>query len=314
MKTKTGKVLLVLMLSLIILFSVLQTKSSATNSDIMIIKQDNNNYIIYIGSLLNQNFDFAFADSKDEEDLNYINAGTDNQGNYIAYVNQDLNEKFFNSEETFLWVRTKDKQTIVDGEKITLNDAKTIEELNQNKNITKVIIIQSNEQEGKIKINGQEGKTYFYQFSTVNSSEDNTKLQTLVNNIINFDENTNIYQKLTTNNELNQTYNKLISNLNNESWVKAENLEITEPYGATENQQYILWLKDSDGNIDIQFLTAHERTVTTVTERAEVQEVLSALPYTYDETTILWISLGIVVIAIISVLIFKKTNKKTKED
>ena len=314
MKTKTGKVLLVLMLSLIILFSVLQTKSSATNSDIMTIKQDNNNYIIYIGSLLNQNFDFAFADSKDEEDLNYINAGTDNQGNYIAYVNQDLNEKFFNSEETFLWVRTKDKQTIVDGEKITLNDAKTIEELNQNKNITKVITIQSNEQDGKIKINGQEGKTYFYQFSTVNSSEDNTKLQTLVNNIINFDENTNIYQKLTTNNELNQTYNKLISNLNNESWVKAENLEITEPYGATENQQYILWLKDSDGNIDIQFLTAHERTVTTVTERAEVQEVLSALPYTNDETTILWISLGIVVIAIISVLIFKKTNKKTKEE
>lgn len=311
MKTKRLKILLVLMLSLIILLSVLQTKSSATNSDIIIIKQNDNNYIIYIGSLLNQNFDFAFANSNEEVDLNYINAGTDNQGNYIAYVNQDFKEKFLNSDETFLWVRTEERQTILNGEKINLKDSKTIEEINEYKNLSKVITIESNDQNGKIKINGQEEKKYYYQFSPVSSSEDCKKLQALVNDIIDFDENTNIYQKITTSNELNKVYNKLLSNLNNESWVKAENLEITKPYGVIEKQQYILWLKDSDGNIDVQFLTAHEKTITT--ENAHSQKALSALPYTFDETTIIWILLGVVVIAIISILIFKKTNKTTED-
>lgn len=311
MKKCKSKILVIVLL-IILLLSILQINSLATNSNILIIQQNENQYMIYIESMINQEFEFAFSNSKEETNLNYIAFAEDTSGNNVAYVDSELKDSFFGTEDTYLWVKTSEG-IVINGEKITLNDSKTIEELNQIMDLTKRITVESTAEEEKIKINGKQDETYYYQFCVVNSSEEYTRLMNLVNKMSEFDENTNVFLKLQTHNELNELYKSLYSKLNNKDWVKAENLEITKPYGATENQQYVLWLKDGNENVDVQFLTAYEKTVTTVSEKANIKQVKSQLPYTFDETTTLFIILGAVTIAIIVILAYKKVNKNARK-
>ena len=311
MKKCKSKILVIVLL-IILLLSILQINSLATNSNILIIQQNENQYMIYIESMINQEFEFAFSNSKEETNLNYIAFAEDTSGNNVAYVDSELKDSYFGTEDTYLWVKTSEG-IVINGEKITLNDSKTIEELNQIMDLTKRITVESTAEEEKIKINGKQDETYYYQFCVVNSSEEYTRLMNLVNKMSEFDENTNVFLKLQTHNELNELYKSLYSKLNNKDWVKAENLEITKPYGATENQQYVLWLKDGNENVDVQFLTAYEKTVTTVSEKANIKQVTSQLPYTFDETTTLFIILGAVTIAIIVILAYKKVNKNARK-
>ena len=311
MKKCKSKILVIVLL-IILLLSILQINSLATNSNILIIQQNENQYMIYIESMINQEFEFAFSNSKEETNLNYIAFAEDTSGNNVAYVDSELKDSFFGTEDTYLWVKTSEG-IVINGEKITLNDSKTIEELNQIMDLTKRITVESTAEEEKIKINGKQDETYYYQFCVVNSSEEYTRLMNLVNKMSEFDENTNVFLKLQTHNELNELYKSLYSKLNDKDWVKAENLEITKPYGATENQQYVLWLKDGNENVDVQFLTAYEKTVTTVSEKANIKQVTSQLPYTFDETTTLFIILGAVTIAIIVILAYKKVNKNARK-
>ena len=303
--------ILIAFLLIVMLLNILQIKSLAANSDMMIIKENSSKYVIYINSLINQNFEFAFSNSKDENNLNYIKYAKDNDGNHIAYVDEELKAKFFNSENTYIWVKT-DEGTVIQEEAIDLNNAKTMQSLIQFEEITKRITVQSTAEEEKIKINGNESEKYYYQMYSSNSSEKYNTLLNLINQINAFNENTNNYVKIQTYKELQEIYNSLLAEVNNKQWIEANNLEITKPYDAKENQQYILWIKDTKGNVDIQILTAYEKTVTTVTETAEIKEVASALAITYDETTMLCIALGIVLIAIMIILISKKINKKSR--
>ena len=94
---------------------------------------------------------------------------------------------------------------------------------------------------------------------------------------------------------------------------EAKDLEITKPYDAKEGEKYILWLKDSDENIDVQILTAYETEIKIVEEQQKTEQIVTALPVTYDDTTVLFIALGAVVIAMIAVIAFKKLNKKNRE-
>lgn len=306
--------ILIVMLLLVILLSILQIKSLAANSNTMIIKESENNYIIYIEEMLNQNFEFAFSNSEDAVDPNsYISAIQDNDGNYVAYVDEELKAKFFNSENTYIWVKNTEDEVIVDGERIVINNARTIEQLKTIENITKNITIESSAENENITINGEEGKTYYYKFFVAGSSEDYNRLLALVSEINEYDDNTNIFTKLQSYNELYELYNKLITNISSDNWTEAKNLEITKPYDAKEGEQYILWLKDSDENIDVQFLTAYEKEITVVEEQEKTEEITTALPVTYDDTTVLFIALGTVIVAIIAVLAFKIISKKNRK-
>lgn len=312
MRGNRKKVLVVIALT-ILLLSIFQLISFATSSNIIIIKQTDTEYLIYIDDILDKEFEFAFSNTKDETDLNYIRSITDDDNNNIAYVDEELQNLFFYSEDTYLWIKTSE-EIVISGEKITLNNAKTLNEFNNVETITKSITVVGDAEEEKIKINGTEGEVYYYQFSTITNSEQYTKLVELVNTISEFDENTNVYTKLQTYIELEELYSTLLESLEEESWVKTENLEITKPYDAKEGQQYILWLKDSDDNIDIQILTTYEEEVTVQTEETTVEQVETILPVTYDDTTILFIILGVVVFLIVVILILKKTGNVKKED
>ena len=311
MKNKKAKMLMTIVLLAILLLSVLQIRSFAADSDIMVVKENDSKYLIYINNMTDGNFNFAFSNTKDETNLNYINSATDNEGNSIAYVDEGLKNQYFGSQ-VYMWVRTADDKVVVEGKEVTLDGVKTVAELNQLSDLTKKITVQSTAEEEKIKINGEEGKNYYYQFATKTSSEEYGRLLTLVNEVSEYNENTNVFTKLQGYNELYNLYNSLVANLSDEKWVEAQNLEITKPYDAKQDSQYVLWLRDSDGNLDVQFLTAYEKEVTTISEKAKIEHVTSALPYTYDEATILFVALGMVLIAIVAVLVFKVVSAKRR--
>ena len=64
--------------------------------------------------------------------------------------------------------------------------------------------------------------------------------------------------------------------------------------------------------MDVQILTAYEKEVTIVDEQEKSKEITTALPVTYDDTTNLFIALGIVVIAIIVISTYKVMKKRSK--
>lgn len=309
-KTKS-KMLVIIALVALMLISILQIKSLAATTDMMVIKENDNQYLIYVDGLLNQNFEFAFSNIEDASNLDYIVSATDNNGNSIAYVDEALKQEYFTAENTYIWVQTEDK-VIIDGEKVDLNNAKVAQELDTIKNITKNITVESSAEQEKIKINGEEGTDYYYKFYVASSSEEYNRLLTLVDEISKYDEETDLITKLKGYSELQELYNSLVPSVNDENWIKAENMEITKPYGAKEDEQYMLWLKDSNGNIDVQFLTAYEKEVTLVEKVEKTEEVTVALPVTYDNTTGLVIALVVIVVAIIAIIAFKLISKKRR--
>ena len=309
-KTKS-KILVITALVAIMLISILQVKSLAATTDMMVIKENDNQYLIYVDGLLNQNFEFAFSNTEDASNLDYIVSATDNNGNSIAYVDEALKQEYFTAENTYVWVQTEDK-VIIDGEKIDLNTAKSAQELDLIKNITKNITVESSAEQEKIKINGEEGTDYYYKFYVASSSKEYNRLLTLVDEISKYDEETDVITKLKGYSELQELYNSLVPSVNDENWIKAENMEITKPYGAKEDEQYILWLKDINGNIDVQFLRAYEKEVTLVEKVEKTEEVTVALPVTYDNTTGLVIALVVIVVAIIAIIAFKLISKKRR--
>ena len=311
-KTKS-KIFLVIILTLVLLLSILQIKTLATNTDIITVKENDNLYYIYVEGLLNEEFEFAFSNSKDETNLKYIVSDYDSNKNSIAYIDEALKTEYFNSEDTYIWVKTQDKE-IINGEKITIDNVKTVDELKSVENITNIITVQAKAEDDKIKINGEEGREYYYKIFVAGSSEDYNTLLTLINEVENYNEDTNFFTMIQEYSKLQSLYSSLVSNLSEENWTKAIDNEITKPYNAKEGEQYILWLKDSNGNIDVQILTAFEKKITIVEEQEKSKEITTALPVTYDETTNLFITLGIVALAIIVVSGYKviKNRKDNK--
>ena len=309
MKIKKSKILMTAILLVIMLLSVLQITSFAADSDMIVVKENDSEYLVYVNNMTGENFSFAFSNSKDEANLDYKASVIDNEGNHIAYVNEELKNQYFGSQ-AYVWVKTADDEVVIEGKEITLDGAKTVEQLNQLNGLTKTITVQSAAEDEKITINGEQNKTYYYQFAALTSSEEYDRLLTLVNEVSQYNEDTNVFTRLQAYNELNDLYNSLVANLSDEDWVEAQNLEITKPYGAKQDGKYVLWLRDSDGNLDVQILTAYEKEVTTVSEKANVEHVTSALPYTYDEATILFVALGVVMVAIVAILVFKAKEKK----
>lgn len=297
-------------LALVIILSIFQVTSFAANEEIVILQEQENKYLIYISDVLNENFEFSFSKTKDETTLNYISSAKDDNGNNIAYVDGELKNNYFDSDKTYMWVKTGEK-TIINGEEITLNNVITKEEISTAQKITKSIKVEAKAEDEKIKINGQEGKVYYYIISTIDSNKTYEELNKLVDEINSYNEKTDVITKLTSYKELYKLYNILIKDTENQEWAKTENLEITKPYGAKENQQYILWLKDSDGNIDIQLLTAYEENITKTEKKETTQTIITATPNTYDETTVLVVALGIIIVAIIAILVIKKVQKSS---
>lgn len=313
MKRLTYKIIVVTMIMLMLL-PMMGTKILANaNEEVLSIKKDETTYFLYIKEVLNSEFEFAFSKENNGTNLDYISSIKDNQGNNIAYVDETLKSTYFNQNTTYLWVE-KNNQIILEGVQVNLGTSKTEEQLQSIKNITNKITVNSDANEDKIKINGDTSKKYYYEMYAVASSEDYQRLLELVDEVSKYTDDTNTYTKIETYGELYDLYNKLLTDVSNSKWIEATNLEIDKPYDAKENQKYILWLKDENGQIDFQILTAYKKEVINTEEKNVTVEVKSKLPVTYDETIALCVVLAVIIIAIIVMLLVRRkissTNKR----
>lgn len=313
MKRLTYKIIVVTMIMLMLL-PMMGTKILANaNEEVLSIKKDETTYFLYIKEVLNSKFEFAFSKENNGTNLDYISSIEDNQGNNIAYVDETLKSTYFNQNITYLWVK-ENSQIILNGVQVNLGTSKTEEQLQSIKNITNKITVNSDVDEDKIKINGDTSKKYYYEMYAVASSEDYQRLLELVDEVSKYTDDTNTYTKIETYGELYDLYHKLLTDVSNSKWIEATNLEIDKPYDAQENQKYILWLKDENGQIDFQVLTAYKKEVTNTEEKNVTVEVKSKLPVTYDETIALCVVLAVIIIAIIVMLLVRRkissTNKR----
>ncbi len=316
-----------MILAIVIGIFTFQTSSNASNENIEIIQKNTSDYIIYVKDYLDKDFQFSFSNNKNEslENLKFKKAETDSSkenANKIAYVNKTTIQLF--NKTTYMWIKDEHGKTVVNGIEVNLKDSIKEEELKAISNITKIIPIDikqttssTTDENGKTvtkkignvilpKTNGK------YEFILVKATESNkyNNLINLITRISKFNVNTNIYEKINT----YKTATELIQQFktNNNNWITLQGNEITQPTDTIDKDEYILWIKEENGNNskeDIQFLTSYkEENIEKVKEK-----ITTKLPVTYDNNVLLFVLAILVVGAIIISVRIKTLKDKEKK-
>ena len=277
-----------------------------TNESAVIVKQEDNSYIIYLKGYLDQEFKFAFSDDRevDETTLTFTNSAKDTVegNNNIAYSNAEIVAK------KYMFVKTDAKTEIFE---IDISDNITKAELESISTVSKIIPIKLEQEQivNKVDENGtkitetvgvaklvnelENGK---YQLISRKSTTDNDNLFALAE-LLEKNQFTDKYTEIKASKEFFELADKLLGELKSEDWKTIENNTIKQPEEAQNGDQYILWLRGENEN-DVHFLTSFREESREFIEK----EVKTILPYTYDNNTIL-IALAIVIIAIVIVAI-----------
>lgn len=304
---------LITMIIGIFVFFCMPVVSNAANENLSLVKQAENEYIIYLKEYLNNEFEFAFSNDEGANisTLTFNNSALDapnDNANNIAYVNDATVTMFANP--TYMWVKVNGEVKVTATE-INLEDYITKNELENVGKTSTIIPINLGQKQivNEIDENGtkktetvgivevqKELVSGQYQLIKREYSEKTDKLFALAE-LIEKNEFTDVYTKIKSSKEFVELYNEQYSLLNAENWQTVEGLTIEQPIDAETGDQYILWIKEENSQ-DIHFLTSYRE----YDEEYIQEEIKQKLPYTYDDNTML-IALGAVVIAILFVVI-----------
>lgn len=315
-----------IIISIIMIFVLgiitMQMSVYAANENVAIVQKNANEYIIYIKDNMNNDFEFALSNNKNELENNLIfrKAGTDstdNNSNKIAYVNSTTIDLFKNP--TYIWVKDKESNYISEGIQIDLNDSINEQKLNDISNITKTIKIDIEQSTTSQK--DETGKTitttigkvilpetsgnYEYSLIKVSESEEYSKLMNLATKISKFNSKTDMYTKV----NVYKQINSLISKLTPENFIKLDGNEIEQPKEALNDEEYILWVNEKNGNQlkqDIQFLTSYREE----SKETIIEKITTKLPVTYDNNVLLVLLSILIVITALVYIRIKILNKK----
>ena len=316
----------------ILLIMLLQFPVNATNDELEIVKTESQ-YLLYDATIMQNEFEFAFASDATTEvsTLNFINSIADAEGNYVAYVDSDLENTYFkntegNSVNPYMWIRQNGE--ISEPILVDLSTAITQDVIDFVDETTTRIPVTIGQEErepvtegnttitttvGYLQIEPQEGYTYEYQLIKL-PNESYTRFVELAEEISGFAENANSYENISKINEFYNLYNELIPG----NWNNVVNNRIEQPDEARNGDKYVVWIKATNSAqeeiIDVQFMTSvrieRERTSTeTVTEEVTTT---TKLPVTFDSNIILLIVLAVIIVAIIVLFIVKKKVSKNK--
>lgn len=318
---------LITMIIGIFVFFCMQVVSNAANENLSLVKQAENEYIIYLKEYLNNEFEFAFSNDEGANisTLTFNNSALDapnDNANNIAYVNDATVTMFANP--TYMWVKVNGEVKVTATE-INLEDYITKNELENVGKTSTIIPINLGQKQivNEIDENGtkktetvgivevqKELVSGQYQLIKREYSEKTDKLFALAE-LIEKNEFTDVYTKIKSSKEFVELYNEQYSSLNAENWQTVEGLTIEQPIDAKTGDQYILWIKEENSQ-DIHFLTSYRE----YDEEYIQEEIKQKLPYTYDDNTML-IALGVVIIAIlfvvIRIVILKKKEMMNKQ-
>lgn len=325
-KSLAQKVMLFLAVT-IITITLLQSFSLAKSENVQMIKKSEKEYIIYVSNLIGSEFEFSFANKKDEskENLVFTNSALDQEdnGNNIAYIDETIYNNYFDGKkETYLWVK-QGTEYKVEAEKINLKDALTEEDIQELNNATKKIPVKFGELNLPAEtvdgvkitrrmgtINIEDNSETEYSYKMLKSTEE-SKVEELINlaNEMNKLDEKNTYDKLSIYGQFKSLYEELKPS---DGWNVAENNVIKQPQESKKGEQYLVWIKNEQ-TTDVQIMTCNDDYTPEYENKKIINKVITKLPIT-GESLALYIIAAILIVLIVTVAILKVKNNKSNKN
>ena len=307
-KSLAQKVMLFLAVT-IITITLLQSFSLAKSENVQMIKKSEKEYIIYVSNLIGSEFEFSFANKKDEskENLVFTNSALDQEdnGNNIAYIDETIYNNYFDGKkETYLWVK-QGTEYKVEAEKINLKDALTEEDIQELNNATKKIPVKFGELNLPAEtvdgvkitrrmgtINIEDNSETEYSYKMLKSTEE-SKVEELINlaNEMNKLDEKNTYDKLSIYGQFKSLYEELKPS---DGWNVAENNVIKQPQESKKGEQYLVWIKNEQ-TTDVQIMTCNDDYTPEYENKKIINKVITKLPIT-GESLALYITAAILIV------------------
>lgn len=304
----------------------------AVNDNITILQKTSEEYVVYLKSAIDKEFEFVYTNEVLEDDakLDYIKSAKDSKdGANVAYVDSAMYEKYFkNAENTYIWAKSGEDYLAL-GTKIDLKTVVTEEMVQLVTNTTKRIDVNTENKDvvveekdgikyttttGKIEIKDDANVPYYYTLTNIADSKEYAELMTLAETI-NKSETASTVEKLDNTKKFYDLYEKLLSEIKSDEWVKVESMQIPQPKESKTGDKYVVWIKQEGASAevkDVQFMTCYkEEDRQFIKEEQKIVET-SKLPVTYDSIA-LFVVLGVAVVLFAVVLVVRKRQKSSNK-
>lgn len=316
MKKLSSKILLMVMAVILILS--LNANVNATAEDMAVLKNADEDYLIYLNEYLNDEYAYAITTSADveENNLNWYTA-KDTNGNSVIKVSKE-------QVGSYLWVKVND-EIIKKAEPINVTEVSTETEINEMKTLTNRIKVDATQTiteetrennviktvtQGVLKITDEANAKYSYDIVLLNN--ENTACKELVNLMNKINNDMDIFQTINVAQEYTTVWNNIITNA---TWKEVTNATIAQPVDAENGTQYVVLLKkevNGTTTYDAQVLTSKKATSEDQVQEVVKTETRSELPVTFDNP-ILFVLLGVAVLAIVIIAIRIRSLSKKNE-
>lgn len=316
MKKVSLKIVFTILMSLVLIVMLSTTAKAATGNLEMI--KSGEDFIFYIEGYESAKFQFAFSNDSETKvtDLKFINNWTDNNDVYVACLDSEMEIDL--TKDVFIWIQNENNELVVEGEKVDLSTALTLDSMENLEKLTKLIKVDLSQSTTKIddvdgvkisKTTGKlvitDSKEYTYKYSLI-KADTTTEVVEFLNKLDNISQNysnMNMLEKIKEIKLIKIAFENLLQNAN---WTDVDNMTINQPEESVQGDKYIVLLqKLENGTVittDIQILNCFENEeIVKETEKTPVK-VTTNLPVTGEDIT-LYVIFGIIILAIIVVVI-----------
>lgn len=329
MKKSTIKLVAFGMLVLMLL-SIFTVPVKAETYEKVVLKKADKEFLIYYKDICNDEFEFAFSvdNSQPADDLFTRSAKdqADEGALDVAYIDATLYDTYFATNKAYIWIRDNNDQMVVSADLVDLTDALNDGMIELVNNTTKRIDVDTTQTHethemvdgvdttvttGKVVVDEKGGAKYSYTLTRL--TDTTTKANKLFDLAEALKEDiSDTYTNLSLSKQFYDLYMDLMP-IDSE-WTEVENSEILQPDNTVEGDKYIVYLKEETADsttVDAKFLTCVYKADEGVEQKEETITETVKLPVTFDRGTILFIILGIIVLALVIFAIIRvKANKK----
>lgn len=329
MKKSTIKLVAFGMLVLMLL-SIFTVPVKAETYEKVVLKKANKEFLIYYKDICNDEFEFAFSLDKSQPTDDLFTRSAKDQADEgaldVAYIDATLYDTYFATNKAYIWIRDNNDQMVVSADLVDLTDALNDGMIELVNNTTKRIDVDTTQTHethemvdgvdttvttGKVVVDEKGGAKYSYTLTRL--TDTTTKANKLFELAEALKEDiSDTYTNLSLSKQFYDLYMELMPT--DSEWTEVENSEILQPDNTVEGDKYIVYLKEETADsttVDAKFLTCVYKADEGVDQKEETITETVKLPVTFDSGTILFIILGIIVLALVIFAIIRvKANKK----
>ena len=329
MKKSTIKLVAFGMLVLMLL-SIFTVPVKAETYEKVVLKKANKEFLIYYKDICNDEFEFAFSLDKSQPTDDLFTRSAKDQADEgaldVAYIDATLYDTYFATNKAYIWIKDNNDQMLVSADLVDLTDALNDGIIELVNNTTKRIDVDTTQTHethemvdgvdttvttGKVVVDEKGGAKYSYTLTRL--TDTTTKANKLFDLAEALKEDiSDTYTNLSLSKQFYDLYMELMPT--NSEWTEVENSEILQPDNTVEGDKYIVYLKEETADsitVDAKFLTCVYKADEGVDQKEETITETVKLPVTFDSGTILFIILGIIVLALVIFAIIRvKANKK----